>query len=56
MVTVYIVVSGRKLRIHSLLSVLMFFLGATVAGGTGLVLALPVFGVVSVGCEVVAGC
>ena len=46
---------GRKLNIHPLLSVLMFFLGATVAGGTGLVLALPVFGVVSVACEVVAG-
>jgi len=39
---------GRKLHIHPLLSVLMFFLGATVAGGTGLVLALPVLGVVSV--------
>lgn len=39
---------GRKMHIHPLLSVLMFFLGATVAGGTGLVLALPVFGVVSV--------
>ena len=38
---------GRKLHIHPLLSVLMFFLGATVAGGTGLVLALPVLGVVA---------
>ena len=28
---------GRKLHIHPLLSVLMFFLGAIVAGGTGLV-------------------
>src|SRR5262249_17588220 len=45
---------GRKLHIHPLLSVLMFFLGATVAGGTGLVLALPVLGVVSVVGEVVA--
>jgi predicted PurR-regulated permease PerM len=45
---------GRKLHIHPLLSVLMFFLGATVAGGTGLVLALPVFGVVRVGCEIMA--
>jgi predicted PurR-regulated permease PerM len=45
---------GRKLHIHPLLSVLMFFLGATVAGGTGLVLALPVLGVVSVVVEVVA--
>ena len=39
---------GRKMHIHPLLSVLMFFLGATVAGATGLVLALPVFGVVTV--------
>jgi len=45
---------GRKLHIHPLLSVLMFFLGATVAGGTGLVLALPVLGVVSVVVEIVA--
>jgi predicted PurR-regulated permease PerM len=45
---------GRKLHIHPLLSVLMFFLGATVAGGTGLVLALPVFGVVAVISEIVA--
>jgi predicted PurR-regulated permease PerM len=45
---------GRKLHIHPLLSVLMFFLGATVAGGTGLVLALPVLGVVTVACEMVA--
>jgi predicted PurR-regulated permease PerM len=45
---------GRKLHIHPLLSVLMFFLGATVAGATGLVLALPVFGVLSVVCEIVA--
>jgi len=45
---------GRKLHIHPLLSVLMFFLGATVAGGTGLVLALPVLGVLSVVCDIVA--
>jgi predicted PurR-regulated permease PerM len=45
---------GRKLHIHPLLSVLMFFLGATVAGGTGLVLALPVLGVVSVAGDIVA--
>ena len=45
---------GRKLHIHPLVSVLMFFLGATVAGGTGLVLALPVLGVVSVAGEIVA--
>lgn len=45
---------GRKLHIHPLLSVLMFFLGAAVAGGTGLVLALPVFGVVATVSEIVA--
>jgi len=45
---------GRKLHIHPLLSVLMFFLGATVAGATGLVLALPVLGVVAVVGEIVA--
>jgi len=45
---------GRKLHIHPLLSVLMFFLGATVAGATGLVLALPVLGVMSVAGEIVA--
>jgi predicted PurR-regulated permease PerM len=45
---------GRKLHIHPLLSVLMFFLGATVAGGTGLVLALPVLGVMAVAGEIVA--
>ena len=45
---------GRKLHIHPLLSVLMFFLGATVAEATGLVLALPVLGVVSVVGEIIA--
>jgi len=39
---------GRKLHVHPVLSVLMLFLGATVAGATGLILALPVFGVVAV--------
>jgi predicted PurR-regulated permease PerM len=39
---------GRKLHVHPLLSVLMLFLGAAVAGVTGLILALPVFGVVAV--------
>jgi predicted PurR-regulated permease PerM len=29
------------------LSVLMIFLGATVAGATGLILALPLFGVIA---------
>lgn len=37
---------GRGLRMHPVLSVLMLFLGAAVAGPTGLVLALPVWGVV----------
>jgi predicted PurR-regulated permease PerM len=45
---------GRKLHIHPLLSVLMFFLGATVAGSTGLVLALPVLGVVTVIADIIA--
>jgi predicted PurR-regulated permease PerM len=39
---------GRKLHVHPLLSVLMLFLGAMVAGATGLFLALPLFGVVAV--------
>jgi predicted PurR-regulated permease PerM len=45
---------GRKLHVHPVLSLLMLFLGATVAGGTGLVLALPVLGVVTVIGETVA--
>lgn len=45
---------GRKLHVHPVLSLLMLFLGATVAGATGLVLALPVFGVVAVFGETVA--
>jgi predicted PurR-regulated permease PerM len=45
---------GRKLRVHPVLSVLMLFLGATVAGATGLVLVLPLFGVVAVVGESVA--
>ena len=39
---------GRKLHVHPVLSVLMLFLGVTVAGATGLVLVLPLFGVVTV--------
>jgi predicted PurR-regulated permease PerM len=39
---------GRKLHVHPLLSVLMLFLGAEVAGATGLVLALPLFGLTAV--------
>ena len=39
---------GRKLSIHPVLTVLMLFLGGMVAGATGLVLALPLFGVIAV--------
>jgi predicted PurR-regulated permease PerM len=45
---------GRKLHVHPLLSVLMLFLGAAVAGATGLVLVLPLFGVVAVVGETVS--
>jgi predicted PurR-regulated permease PerM len=45
---------GRKLHVHPVLSLLMLFLGSTVAGATGLVLALPLFGVVAVVGETVA--
>ena len=38
---------GRSLRIHPVTSVLMLFLGAAVAGPIGLVLVLPVWGVVA---------
>ena len=43
---------GRSLRLHPVLSVLMLFLGAAVAGPTGLGLVLPVLGVVAVISEV----
>jgi predicted PurR-regulated permease PerM len=39
---------GRKLNVHPLLSVLMLMLGVTVGGATGLVFALPLFGVLAV--------
>ncbi|HVM51389.1 MAG TPA: AI-2E family transporter [Candidatus Acidoferrum sp.] len=39
---------GRSLRIHPVLSVIMLFLGAAVAGPVGLLLVLPVMGVVAV--------
>jgi len=39
---------GRSLRFHPVLSVSMLFLGATVAGLAGLLLVLPVMGVVAV--------
>jgi predicted PurR-regulated permease PerM len=43
---------GRSLRIHPVLSVIMLFLGAAVAGPVGLLLVLPVLGVVTVVAEV----
>jgi predicted PurR-regulated permease PerM len=39
---------GRSQRLHPVLSVLMLFLGAAVAGPTGLLLVLPVLGIVAV--------
>jgi len=45
---------GRKMHLHPVLGVLMLFLGTTVAGATGLVLALPVLGTVAVVGEVIA--
>jgi predicted PurR-regulated permease PerM len=45
---------GRQLHVHPLLSVLMLFMGATVAGATGLVFALPLYGVIAVIGETVA--
>jgi predicted PurR-regulated permease PerM len=44
---------GRGLRIHPVLSVLMLFLGAAVAGPTGLFLVLPVWGVVTLVTETI---
>jgi predicted PurR-regulated permease PerM len=43
---------GRSLRLHPVLSVIMLFLGAAVAGPVGLLLVLPVTGVVSAVAEV----
>jgi predicted PurR-regulated permease PerM len=43
---------GRSLRIHPVLSVIMLFLGAAVAGPVGLLLVLPVMGVVAVVTEI----
>src|SRR5208282_6257861 len=45
---------GRSLRFHPVLTVLMLFLGAAVAGPAGLLLALPVMGVVAVITETLA--
>ena len=39
---------GRSQQLHPVLSVLMLFLGAAVAGPTGLLLVLPVLGIVAV--------
>lgn len=39
---------GRSLRLHPVLSVIMLFLGAAIAGAAGLLLVLPVMGVVAV--------
>ena len=39
---------GRSLRIHPVVSVLVLFLGAEVAGPAGLMLVLPIWGVVAV--------
>ena len=43
---------GRSLRIHPVLSVIMLFLGAAVAGPVGLLLVLPLMGVVMVVAEI----
>ena len=43
---------GRSLHIHPVLSVIMLFLGAVVAGPVGLLLVLPVMGVVTVIAEI----
>jgi predicted PurR-regulated permease PerM len=45
---------GRKLHLHPALSVMMLVLGATFAGVTGLILILPLFGIVMVVSEAVA--
>lgn len=39
---------GRSLRLHPLLTILMIFIGGAVAGITGLMLALPLLGIVMV--------
>jgi predicted PurR-regulated permease PerM len=42
---------GKNLRLHPLVTVLMLFVGGAVAGIAGLMLVLPVLGVVMVVCE-----
>ncbi len=44
---------GKELRIHPLVAVLMIFVGGAVAGITGLMLVLPVLGIVMVVCETI---
>ena len=45
---------GRSLRIHPVLSVLMLFLGAAIAGPAGLLMVLPLTGIVAVITEMLA--
>jgi predicted PurR-regulated permease PerM len=44
---------GKSLNMHPLVAVLMIFVGGAVAGISGLMLALPVLGVVMVVCETI---
>ena len=44
---------GKSLNMHPLVAVLMLFVGGAVAGIVGLMLALPVLGVVMVVCEAI---
>jgi len=44
---------GKSLNMHPLVAVLMIFVGGAVAGISGLMLALPVLGVVTVVCETI---
>lgn len=44
---------GKSLNMHPLVAVLMIFVGGAVAGISGLMLALPVLGVVMVVCEAI---
>lgn len=44
---------GKSLHMHPLVAVLMIFVGGAVAGILGLILALPVLGVVMVVCETI---
>ncbi len=44
---------GKSLRVHPLVAVLMIFVGGGIAGISGLMLVLPVLGVVMVVCETI---